>query len=34
VMGDAPMANTTARILQDGIHAGLGEEDLAAIFKL
>lgn len=34
VMGDAPIANTTARILQEGIGAGFGEEDLAALFKL
>ncbi|MGN6723002.1 MAG: NAD(P)-dependent oxidoreductase [Marmoricola sp.] len=34
VMGDAPIANTTARILQEGIRAGFGEEDLAALFKL
>lgn len=34
VMGDAPIASTTARILQEGISAGFGGEDLAALFKM
>jgi 3-hydroxyisobutyrate dehydrogenase-like beta-hydroxyacid dehydrogenase len=32
--GDAPMMQTTAQVLRRGVDAGLGDQDIAALFTL